>query len=594
VSFIAASSESLGAVDSYVFLAPVVRPFLRRQPASLASEKALLSCLKAPVSRQVFYQALESARGSDMLERQRKIWYNTSTHPKQWETLDLPKRGEDLLSLKEWPETHQELQDQKVGGLSREHLETSEFDNAEVRLRALRGYIHNASSTLDIRDHISSEKLQFSGLISPQLCGLNSFLHDKSSENIPVYSFSQDKRAVGNSQAASATSLQLNPLGIGFSSTSWMDQVNKPLGMANSVPAPKIVSSSFSIASGSKQFHRVVHEPEVRENNQTSYMSSKFQDLGVSSTVKGSSISTEDVSSTSEISGAPSVSFNSTLPDGGWKPRGVLVAHLQEHRSAVNNIAVSTDQSFVVSASDDSTVKIWDSRRLEKDISFRSRLTYPLEGSRALCATMLQGSTQVVVGACDGRMHIFSVDHISRGLGNVVEKYAGIADVKKREVGEGAILCIVNHSGEASANQMVMYCTENRGIHLWDPRTSADSWTLKALPEEGYICTLVTDPCGNWFISGSSRGVLTLWDHRFRIPVNSWEYPRPCPIENMCLYVPPPNAPFSPMSRPLIYVAAGCNEVSLWNAETGSCHQVHNMLLCRDQCLLEGEPVGGI
>lgn len=574
VSFLAASSESLGAVDSYVFLAPVVRPFLRRQPASLASEKALLSCLKAPVSRQVFYQALESARGSDMLERQRKIWYNTSTHPKQWETLDLPKRGEDLLSLKEWPETHQELQDKKIGGLSREHLETSEFDNAEVRLRALRGYIRNASSTLDIRDHISSEKLQFSGLISPQLSGLNSFLHDKSSENIPVYSFSQDKRAVGNSQAASATSLQLNPLGIGFSSASWMDQVNKPLGMANSVPAPKIVSSSFSIASGSKQFHRVVHEPEVRENNQTSYMSSKFQDLGISSTVKGSAISTEDVSSTSEISGAPSVSFTSTLPDGGWKPRGVLVAHLQEHRSAVNNIAVSTDQSFVVSASDDSTVKIWDSRRLEKDISFRSRLTYPLEGSRALCATMLQGSTQVVVGACDGRMHIFSVDHISRGLGNVVEKYAGIADVKKREVGEGAILCIDNHSGEASANQMVMYCTENRGIHLWDPRASADSWTLKALPEEGYICTLVTDPCGNWFISGSSRGVLTLWDHRFRIPINSWEYPRPCPIENMCLYVPPPNASFSPMSRPLIYVAAGCNEVSLWNAETGSCHQV--------------------
>lgn len=578
VSFIAASSESLGAVDSYVFLAPVVRPFLRRQPASLASEKALLSCLKSPVSRQIFYQVLESARGSDMLERQRKIWYSTSTQQpdKQWETLGLPERDDDLLSLKEWPDTHQELQDQKVGGLSREQMETSGCDNAEVRLRALRGYIRNASSTLDIRDHhISSEKLQFSGLISPQLNGMNSFLHDKTSENIPVYSFSQDKRAVGNSQAASDTSLQMNPLGIGFSSTSWIDQMNKPLGMASSVPAPKLVSSSFSIASGSKQFHRVVHEPEVRENNQTSYMSSKFQDLSISSNVKCSSISSEDSSSTGEISGSPSLSsFTSALPDGGWKPRGVLVAHLQEHRSAVNEIAVSSDQSFFASASDDSTVKIWDPRRLEKDISFRSRLTYPLEGSRALCATMIHGSTQVAVGACDGKMHIFSVDHISRGLGNVVEKYSGIADVKKREVGEGAILSIVNHSGEASGNQMVMYSTENCGIHMWDPRTNEDSWTLKALPEEGYISTLVTDPCGNWFISGSSRGVLTLWDHRFRVPVNLWGYPRPCPIENMCLYVPPPNAPFSAMSRPLIYVAAGCNEVSLWNAETGSCHQV--------------------
>lgn len=69
-SFIATSSECLGAVDSYVFLAPVVSPFLCRQPASLASETTLLSCLKPPVSRQVFYQVLENARGSDMLDRQ--------------------------------------------------------------------------------------------------------------------------------------------------------------------------------------------------------------------------------------------------------------------------------------------------------------------------------------------------------------------------------------------------------------------------------------------------------------------------------------------------------------------------------------------
>lgn len=40
------------------------------------------------------------------------------------------------------------------------------------------------------------------------------------------------------------------------------------------------------------------------------------------------------------------------------------------------------------------------------------------------------------------------------------------------------------------------------------------------IPEEGYVSALVTRPCGNWFVSGSSRGVLTLWDLRFGIPVN--------------------------------------------------------------------------
>lgn len=154
----------------------------------------------------------------------------------------------------------------------------------------------------------------------------------------------------------------------------------------------------------------------------------------------------ENDTSPTEIPSLPSFSRTPGIPDSGWRPRGVLVAHLQEHRSAVNDIAVSTDHSFFVTASDDSTVKVWDSRKLEKDISFRSRLTYCLEGSRALCATMLHGSAQVVVGSSDGTIHMFSIDYISRGLGTVVEKYSGIANVKQNGIEEGAIRTLLNCS----------------------------------------------------------------------------------------------------------------------------------------------------
>ncbi|EEF48162.1 ATP binding protein, putative [Ricinus communis] len=479
VAFIAASSESLGAVDSYVFLAPVIRPFLRRQPASLASEKSLLLCLKSPFSKQVFSEVLEKARSSDMLERQRKIWYNSSAQSKHWETADVLQREDgELHSIKSWS-------DKKL------------------------------------------KKLQFSGYMSPQIGGVNSFIHDKSSEGIPLYSFSMDRRAAKISPAASDSSLRMNSLGI-----------------------------------------------ESRENDQTAYVSNKFQEMGISGGTKGGSLTVEDASASTDLTGLPSFARTISVPDSGWRPRGVLVAHLQEHRSAVNDIAISNDHSLFVSASDDSTVKVWDSRKLEKDISFRSRLTYHLEGSRALCSVMLRNFSQVVVGGCDGMMHVFSVDHISRGLGNVVEKYSGIADIKKKDVKEGAILSLLNYTADNSASQIVMYSTQNCGIHLWDIRANVNAWTLKAVPEEGYVSSLVTGPCGNWFVSGSSRGVLTLWDLRFLIPVNSWQYSLVCPIEKMCLFVPPSNVAVSSAARPLIYVAAGCNEVSLWNAENGSCHQV--------------------
>ncbi len=78
-----------------------------------------------------------------------------------------------------------------------------------------------------------------------------------------------------------------------------------------------------------------------------------------------------------------------------WQPRGILVAHLAEHRRAINRIAVAQSAAFFVTASDDETCKIWDSRRLEKDISFRSKLTYASQVLHCACS----GSAQLKVAA---------------------------------------------------------------------------------------------------------------------------------------------------------------------------------------------------
>ncbi|XP_077247976.1 serine/threonine-protein kinase VPS15-like isoform X1 [Tasmannia lanceolata] len=553
VTFISASSESLGAVDSYVYLSPVLRPFLRREPSSLTSERSILSCLKPPVSKQVFYQVLESARSSDMLERQRKIWYNASAYSKEREAI----------------ESNQPMKNNKSANNSM--LQPGLPDAEEsAKLRTIGSYIRNATSTTEIRDTQSSDKLQFSGFISPHVSAGNSVICDGPSEGIPLYSFSMDKRPPGVTTTCSDSSSQWNPVGTAASSMPLMDTVNKSFSLASS-NAPKLAWGSFSIGNGSKQVYKVVRDGEGRENDQTAYVTSKFHDIGISGSA---SMGEDDVSSLPDVAGMPSFARGSSVPDTGWRPRGVLVAHLQEHSSPINDIAISNDHSFFVSASDDSTVKVWDTRKLEKDISFRSRLTYPLDGARALCTTMLRGCSQVVVGASDGTLHMFSIDYISRGLGSVVERYSGIADIKKKVVGEGAILSLMNYGIDSFASQAILYSTQGCGIHLWDTRMNTTTWTLKAVPEEGYVSSLVAGPCGTWFVSGSSRGVLTLWDLRFLLPVNSWKYSPVCPVEKMCLLIPHAVAPVSAMARPLVYVAAGCNEVALWNAENGSCHQV--------------------
>ncbi|XP_075509748.1 serine/threonine-protein kinase VPS15-like [Primulina tabacum] len=575
VTFIASCSENLGAIDSYVFMVPLIRPFLRRQPASLASEKAVLSCLKPSVSRELYYQVLENTRSSDMLERQRKIWYSTSSQAKQLEDVELiQKNVKDLDPVKWWSESkHDDIHHNFIGNTG-EHMDLTDSDDNNSKFKSMGRLIRNDSSMEEDRDRVASEKSQLSGFMSPQMSCMNSFI-DKSSESIPLYYFKIDnKRTDSATPAASASSFPQNSLDFSSSSLPWMDPINKSFSLASTIPAPKLVSGSIYVGNGPAQLRRVVHEVEDREIDETTCITSRFNEVGLSDRTTKSSAAIENHSTNTEAAGPSPPAWSSTVPDSGWRPRGVLVAHLQEHKSAVNDISISMDQHFFVSASEDSTVKIWDCKKLEKDISFRSRLTYSLGGSRALCCAVLRGSMQIVVGASDGMIHLFSVDHISRGLGNVVENYSGITDIKRNGFGEGAILSLLNYSADGSTGKTILCSTQNCGIHLWDTRTISRAWRTKVLPEEGYISSLAADPCGNWFISGSSRGVLTLWDLRFCIPVNSWQYSPACPIEKMCLFVPPTGTPLSVATRPLVYVAAGCNEVSLWNAENGSRHQV--------------------
>lgn len=44
---------------------------------------------------------------------------------------------------------------------------------------------------------------------------------------------------------------------------------------------------------------------------------------------------------------------------------------LREHRSAVNRLVVSPDQSYFASASSDRTVRIWQTRQLDRLNFFR-------------------------------------------------------------------------------------------------------------------------------------------------------------------------------------------------------------------------------
>eukprot|EP00898_Chlorokybus_atmophyticus_P003180 jgi/Chlat1/3863/Chrsp26S04158 len=259
----------------------------------------------------------------------------------------------------------------------------------------------------------------------------------------------------------------------------------------------------------------------------------------------------------------PTMAQNATAGLDRWQPKGVLVAHLQEHKRAVCAIEVASDSLFFASGSADGSVRIWDCRRLEKDVSFRSRVTYSGHGGKVTSIAMM------------------------RDTGNGVERYIGAADVRVANSGEGAALWVQSHGGGSTGNgvaPLLLFATQNGGIHAWDLRLRRDAWNLPYQPQEGLILQAAQDPAFNWIVTGSSRGMFTLWDLRFQIPVNSWRHPAGCAPDAMAAAQSALQSHGS-ASSPLVYAAAGQNEVALWNAADGSCQQVLRLLDSADQAV---------
>lgn len=130
---------------------------------------------------------------------------------------------------------------------------------------------------------------------------------------------------------------------------------------------------------------------------------------------------------------------------------------------------------------------------------------------------------------------------------------------------------------------LLVYTTAKGGLAAWDLRAGGDAWALPCSPVQGALERFVLDPASqNWLLGGTSRGWLCLWDVRFRLPVSSWQHPAGAPIAALALASAPPQRLGLPgTGAPLVYVAAGEQEVGLWDVAEAKCQQVGQCQGCR-------------
>ena len=273
-----------------------------------------------------------------------------------------------------------------------------------------------------------------------------------------------------------------------------------------------------------------------------------------------------------------------------WRPRGVLVATLSEHTASVNSIAVSRDNVFLVSGSDDGTVRVWDAARLKLTANARSQLTYQQPG-RVTAVAMVDSSHSIVAASDVGLLEVMKVEYApsaddsgaSSGGGSTNSssghsKYGGWSEVKKIDArAEGSVLCVEHFN--TITESLLLYGTQKGAVHTWDLRSRREPFTLHIEPAMGLLSCLVIGPTPYNLIAGTTRGFVLVWDLRFQLPIQVWRHHQRTRIVSLTPQDLPSILPKDAQGRwqhptkgPLVFVAAeGNNQLAAFDLLTGEC-----------------------
>jgi phosphoinositide-3-kinase regulatory subunit 4 len=270
----------------------------------------------------------------------------------------------------------------------------------------------------------------------------------------------------------------------------------------------------------------------------------------------------------------PIPSSNSQATPGPWRPQGRLMAILNEHTDRVSRILVAPDHTFFLTASDDGTVKVWDSERLERNVSHRSRNTYRLAPNAKVTSLCFIESTHAFVcTGSDGSVHAVKVD-ITAESGSST-RYGKLRCLREWHIptsnpaGEHAVW-LEHYRGE-SVSTLVMATSLNRVLAV-DMRMMTPIFEFHSPAQHGALTCFCIGRRHDWLLTGTSHGVLDLWDLRFKLKLRSWTFPSAAPITRLQLH---PSRKTARRNRVCISGGTNRGEVTVWDIEKVICHEIY-------------------
>ncbi|KAJ3597567.1 hypothetical protein NHX12_001090 [Muraenolepis orangiensis] len=510
VGFITVVAQRLSVADVYCKLMPHLSPFITQPIIQMDKELVLLSVLKEPVSRSIFDYALRSKDiGSlfrHLLLRQKK------------------RAG----SIPEYPNP----EDPTIAQLLKKLLSQGMTEPEEDKLLALKDLMlksNKAKAVVGEQSHLG-EGAQ-TGVIDLALLGITG----RQVDLVKPKAEPDDKKAKKHAKQQDATMNE-----------EWRSM------FGSQEPASALVPTSET---------GLAQRSEVEDEDQRNSLESQRKLKGRRSTVAAAAPVVQSVPGGSTYQRRlntckaelqqlvqqkreqcnaermakqmmESAEWESRPPPPGWHPKGLLVAHLHEHRAAVNRIRVSDEHSIFATASNDGTVKVWDSQKMEgKTTTTRSVLTYSRIGGHVKTLTFCQGSHYLAAASDNGSIQLLAVE------ANKPPKSPKVHPFQTRFLDLQEDGCVVDiHHFNSGAQSVLAYATVNGGLVGWDLRCNANAWTLRHDLRLGLITSFSVDMHQCWLCLGTSNGTMACWDMRFQLPISNHSHPARARIRRLLMH----------------------------------------------------------
>jgi phosphoinositide-3-kinase, regulatory subunit 4 len=267
------------------------------------------------------------------------------------------------------------------------------------------------------------------------------------------------------------------------------------------------------------------------------------------------------------------IPYSSTHPTSGlWRPQGQLVAVLGEHSDRVNRIAVAPDSAFFVTASDDSEFRVWDTSRLERNVTHRSRFKQSLgSGVKVTTVCFIESTHSFVCTGSDGSVHFYKVPVTEADHGN---KYGELQAIRTWQIPTASATAEyavwTEHFRGDAASTLVLATNLNRILAI-DLRYMSIIFDFRNPAQHGALTCFCLGRNHEWLLVGTSHGILDLWDLRFRMRLRSWAFPSAAPVTRLQLH---PRKGTSRRNRVCVSGGTARGEVSVWDLEKVICYEV--------------------